>query len=161
MPTKPGSKLRTPLRSRRPLIARIFDKVLLDDGCWNAKVRHDADGYALLRNYDGSDRLHRGMWEMLRGPIPEGLTIDHLCKNRGCVNPSHMEVVTFAENTRRGEKGDKGRAQREKTHCPQGHPLEPPNLVESAPYRKCKECHRRRTLAQYYKAKARRAAVRG
>lgn len=63
---------------------------------------------------------HRKSYEILVGPIPGGLTIDHLCRNRACINPAHMEPVTNAENTRR--------AAALRTHCIKGHPLEGDNV---------------------------------
>lgn len=96
---------------------------------------------------------HRVVWEAARGPIPEGLTIDHLCVRPLCQNHQHMEVVTRAENARR----QKLRA----THCSRGHPLTPDNIVQRKAFpthRDCKTCHRERQ--RRYKAEGRRRAGR-
>jgi hypothetical protein len=82
------------------------------------------------------------------GPIPDGLTIDHLCRTPACVNPEHMEPVTMAENIRRGTQAD---FQRRKTTCPQGHPYSHSIVSGSYVGRRCRECHRdaqRRYLAR-------------
>lgn len=71
-------------------------KVQKTSGCWNWQAAKN-QGYGTFRG----QRAHRWAYEKLVGPIPEGLTIDHLCRNRGCVNPSHMEPVTASENARR------------------------------------------------------------
>ena len=64
--------------------------------------------------HGGKTRLaHRHVWERLKGSIPEGLTIDHLCSNKACVNIEHLEMVTLAENIRRRH--------RKRTHCVRGH----------------------------------------
>jgi hypothetical protein len=107
--------------------------------CWVWQLRVDRDGYGRT---DG--RLaHRVSYETHRGPIPEGLTIDHLCRIRACVNPGHLEAVTMAENVRRGESFAALNAR--KTHCPQGHPLSGPNLmVERNGARRCRACRAER-----------------
>lgn len=73
-----------------------------DSGCWEwHKIA--ADGYGRLYR-DGKTRLaHRESYELHRGPIPTGLHIDHLCRNKGCVNPDHLEAVTLVENVMRGD----------------------------------------------------------
>jgi hypothetical protein len=93
----------------RPLEERVFEKIDVGD-CWNWTASTDGKGYgqvALGRN-GGKQRLgraHRVVYELLVGPIPEGLTLDHLCKNIICVNPDHLEPVTMGENVRRAEPG--------------------------------------------------------
>ena len=89
------------------------------------------------RFYDGQGAVpaHRWAWESVNGPIPEGLTIDHLCRVKLCVNPDHLEPVPSSENTRR--------ATRLITHCPYGHPYSKENTyIYPQGWRKCRECHR-------------------
>lgn len=90
-------------------------------------------------------RAHRYAFEVSRGPIPPGLQLDHLCRNRACVNPDHLDPVNNRENTLRG-LGPILAAQRQlvKTHCPQGHPYDEANTYHCKKKlnRMCKACHR-------------------
>ena len=87
---------------------------------------------------------HRYAYEELVGPIPEGLQLDHLCRNRSCVNPDHLEPVTCRENLRRGETLNA--ANLAKTHCPAGHPYAGENLsITAKGFRECIECGRTRS----------------
>ena len=91
-------------------------------------------------------RAHCWAYEHLIGPIPEGLESDHLCRNPGCVRLTHIELVTHAENVRRGNGGVAARArQMAKTHCPQGHPYNATNTRRDRyAKRHCRECGRLR-----------------
>ena len=89
-------------------------------------------------------RVHRVAYELWRGPIPEGFTIDHLCRNPGCANPRHLEPVTNKKNILRGN-GWAARNAR-KTHCPQGHEYTIGNLyVTPKGDRRCRECAREKS----------------
>jgi hypothetical protein len=70
-------------------------------GCWQMTGCHDRDGYAQFHRDKKNSKAHRISYEWYKGKIPDGLTIDHLCKNKGCVNPDHLEAVTIQENGRR------------------------------------------------------------
>ena len=86
--------------------------------------------------------VHRLVWEEVRGPIPEGMSILHRCDNPPCINIDHLFIGTQGDNMR--DMTAKGHnAQKERTHCPKGHPLEAPNLVTSpsVKQRKCLKCH--------------------
>ncbi len=84
---------------------------------------------------------HRAAYELYVGPIPEGLTIDHLCRNTLCVNPAHLEAVTMRENILRGT-GPSAQAAR-KTHCLRGHPFDDGNtLFRATGKRVCRACQR-------------------
>lgn len=88
---------------------------------------------------------HRWSYEYHVGPIPDGLVIDHLCRNTSCVNPDHLEPVTHAENVKRGTSIDHLVAKaRSKTECPQGHPYDDENTYvhPKAGFRGCKTCRR-------------------
>ena len=71
--------------------------------CWMWKLSRNRDGYGVAWGGRGKTLAHRVEYERHVGPIPQGLTLDHLCRERGCVNPEHLEPVTLIENQRRGD----------------------------------------------------------
>ena len=112
-------------------------------GCWLWIKSRTSEGYGQLSVGGVGRHVHRLMWTHLRGPIPEGLVIDHLCRVRHCVNPDHMEVVTRGENVLRGVGPSAANAQ--KTHCPRGHAY---NAVDPRGGRACAACRRSQRRGQ-------------
>lgn len=127
---------------RRPAADRFWAKVVKTDGCWNWTGATQKPGYGRFVIERGRLSLaHRWAYEAMVGPIPEGMTIDHLCWNKVCVNPDHLEVVTREENARRGNPHT------QKTHCKWGHELTPDNVYHprrNPEARDCRTCRRRR-----------------
>lgn len=122
---------------------RLDEKWLLNptNGCWEwqGTTRY---GYGLIwaAHVGGARLAHRMSYELYVKPIPDGLHIDHLCRNRCCINPAHLEPVTQAENNRR-QPISAGTINRDKTHCPQGHPYDQTNTYWlSGNRRDCREC---------------------
>ena len=102
-------------------------KVDQTNGCWIwPGARQAGSGYALADIDGKTSLLHRAVYKALVGPIPEGLTIDHLCRVTSCVNPAHMEPVTLRENILRSDRVTAVNAR--KTHCPHGHEYAGVNL---------------------------------
>lgn len=137
-----------PYITPRPSVdERFFSKVHMTDGCWLWTAQLNEGGYGHFW-LSGRNRLaHRVAYEQIVGPIPEGLTLDHLCRNPACVRPEHLEPVTGAENSRRGYGF--GGINARKTHCWRGHELAGANLyVAKSGYRHCRECQRIRAAAR-------------
>jgi hypothetical protein len=88
--------------------ARFWSYVEKTEDCWLWVGAIGSSGYGRLKVAGRDVGAHRFAFELLVGPIPEGLTIDHLCRNRPCVKPDHLEPVTLAENTRRANKAQVG-----------------------------------------------------
>lgn len=84
----------------RPEVERFWEKVDRQEvGCWLWTAYRNRDGYGRFRPYRRDQVMaHRYAYELMVGPIPDGLQLDHLCRNPGCVNPSHLEAVTEREN---------------------------------------------------------------
>jgi hypothetical protein len=129
-----------------------------ENGCWIWEGAKNNDGYGYY--YLGKDclgeykivRAHRWSYEHHKGPIPQGLHIDHLCRNRSCVNPDHLEVVTGKENVLRGVGPTAMNAQ--KIHCANGHPFDEENTrIDKNNIRRCKTCEREKALRYYYRQK--------
>lgn len=90
------------VRRSKPSIERFIPKVQKTDNCWLWIGAQDGHGYGVFRYNGTSHKAYRVSYELFNGPIPEKLQLDHLCRNRICVNPDHLEIVTQKENIRRG-----------------------------------------------------------
>lgn len=115
-------------------------KINPENGCWEWQAAL-AHGYGIFYR-SGSrqkDNAHRVSYVFYKGQIPNGLHLDHLCRNRRCVNPDHLEPVTQAENNKRA--GDIGAIGRSKTICPKGHPYDSENIyLRRDGRRECRIC---------------------
>lgn len=112
---------------RRATVAERLDRRKRIDqftGCWEWTGHISPNGYGRI-GVDGKSRYtHRVSWELANGTkVPDGLVLDHVCENRRCFNPEHLEPVTSVENVNRAPNAPVNR-----THCPQGHRYAGPNL---------------------------------
>jgi hypothetical protein len=125
-------------------------KFKVGSGCWEWLGGKDGKGYGISTNKGRTARAHRHLYGLLFGPVPKHLVLDHLCRNRICVNPTHLEVVTHKQNILRGLGVTAANAR--KTHCIHGHPLSGDNLYIRTrlgkPWRQCRACRPR-----YWKAR--------
>ncbi len=130
-------------------------------GCVDWTGSMTEKGYGIVE-WDGRTwRAHRVAYVLENGPIPEGMQLDHLCRNRRCINPTHLEVVTSRENTLRGMGPSAQNAM--KTHCNRGHILDGDNLYlwnrkGREPTRHCRTC-KSLTKARAYNLRRQRAGL--
>jgi hypothetical protein len=103
-------------------------------GCWLWTGSLNSNGYGKFKRAGRMTYAHRASFEAAKGPIPRGLTIDHLCRNRRCCNPDHLEAVTHQENVRRAPRV-------RKTHCLRGHLKSGDNLyIDPTGRWRCRAC---------------------
>jgi hypothetical protein len=121
-------------------VSRFWKNVEKTDSCWNW-TGDKVFGYGRMNIKRKTVRAHRFGYELLVGPIPDGLVIDHLCRNRACVNPAHLEPVTNRVNVLRGVGFPAVNAV--KTHCRYGHEFTANNtVIRSNGDRRCRICRR-------------------
>lgn len=146
------------MRSVPESIARRIQSrcVISDDGCWEWRGWTTGNGYGRIKwtDEDGVKVVmttHTATYLALMGTIPRAMQLDHLCRNRGCCNPAHLEPVTPSENTRRSSITQSA-LNTLKTRCPQGHLYSALNTrFERSGKRHCRTCdrhHRRATDAR-------------
>jgi hypothetical protein len=135
-------------KALRPTADRFWEKVDQSGDCWIWKAYVTRCGYGRFRVNGQTILAHRQAWILTRGPIPPDLTIDHLCRVTRCVNPDHMELVSGAENSRRGVLARLPLPRREQ--CANGHPLVTPNLrVLKTGATRCRVCEHRKAAARH------------
>ena len=118
------------------------------DDCWIWTGSFNRKNYGAIKIGGKGHRAHRVAYELVNGPIPPGMVIDHLCRNHACVRPDHLEVVTYQQNALRGETIPARWAAR--TECPKGHPFDESNTGyrKGTRARVCWACARERGRVQ-------------
>lgn len=127
-------------------LSKLERKINKTDTCWLWTASLDTHGYGHV-SYGGKLRLaHRLLYELLKGPIPDGCVLDHICRTRHCVNPDHLRPMSAAQNNSR-ELAVSFWSQ--KTHCPKGHEYTPENTyIEVYGARRCRQCQRDKSARQ-------------
>ncbi len=131
---------------------------MTESACWTWPGVLHSTGYGAISSRPDSDGkrhkllAHRVLFEMARGPIPEGMQLDHLCRNRACVNPAHLEPVSIRENVLRGDTI--AAANIAKDACPQGHAYTEANTYRHRNTRSCRICRRAAVRRSAAKKKA-------
>lgn len=129
---------------------RLWARIEPDGVCWRWTGTLTRTGYGQINWRGKTRRVHQVVWELLIGPLPEGLEPDHLCRVRECANPDCIEWVTPEENKRRSHYA-RGTANFNgaKTHCPQGHEYGPENTRRDKKNRRyCLTCLRNKAAAR-------------
>lgn len=128
----------------KSLATRLAEKYVVnaDTGCWqwtaSTSNKRDKWVYGLISVRGALQMAHRVMYELARGPVPDGLELDHVCRNTRCINPDHLEAVTHKENIARSAN-----FQASKTECVNGHALSGENLyVKPNGCRECRTCRK-------------------
>jgi hypothetical protein len=130
-------------RATYALLTRLSEKIeVRADGCWEWIGAQFRGGYGSVRIDGRTHGAHRVVYALVHGDLSPDEQIDHLCRNRACVNPAHMEVVTSKENTMRGESFSAKNAR--KTRCPRGHAYDETNTYRYRGSRYCRACYRDR-----------------
>ena len=134
------STIQTTVLEISPLLLKKFwSRIKVVNNCWEWQGGIKMDGYGSFYWNKKQYPSHRIAYQILRGNVPEGLELGHLCRNRKCCNPEHLEPVTHHQNLMRGNTIIAINSR--KTHCPQGHPYNGDNLIIKHGSRVCRICH--------------------
>lgn len=121
--------------------------VVQENGCWEWVGYKDRWGYGRFNTRETRGKttmfpVHRFLWEQEHGPVPDGLELDHLCRNTSCVRADHLEAVTHRENMCRVDWSERSAQSQARTHCRRGHELSGENLYFDEGRWKCRTCNR-------------------
>ena len=144
------------------LTEKVMSRIDKNDpnGCWIWIGYINEGGYGRVTAWGKPRLAHRLVYQIEIGTIPEGLVLDHLCRNRKCVNPKHLEPVTSGENTRRGNHKNCGIRKREQTHCIRGHEFNKENTYLRPDGRRlCRSCARMYDKERYPRRKLTRRMI--
>ncbi len=155
---------RRPANTIQSILSRAVPQ---ENGCWEWQGAKTSAGYGNVKYQGKAQCVHVVVFEAIKGPVPEGLEIDHLCHTKACTvpqreclhrlccNPAHLEPVPHRVNVLRGTAGEKiARISRNKTHCPKGHPYDEANTGRTHQgHRFCLECKRSQGRGYYHKRK--------
>lgn len=128
----------------------FWEKVIKTKTCWLWVGNKNSRGYGqLCRKIGTTEFAHRVSYELIKGEIPKGMVLDHLCRVHNCVNPDHLEPVTNRENIMRGIGVAAENAK--KTHCPKGHQYSNKNYksINRKNKRRCIKCESAKKVANY------------
>ena len=152
-----GEELRPVRYIGQPVADRFWPKVDRrgPEECWRWLAASDSHGYGQMTVNYKRKKAHRLAYELLAGPIPKGMHLDHLCRHPWCVNPAHLEPVTPAENVRRGAAGLKVLLRSAlQTHCKHGHEFTAENTrLDKRGVRICRACQKRWQKEAYQRRK--------
>jgi hypothetical protein len=146
IPQSKNQRVSSPYTQGQAIEYRLWSRVIDNEttGCWRWTGSTDPNGYGAIYWQGRTWKVHRVAWTLCRGAIPDGLTVDHLCRNPSCVNPAHFELVPLSVNQARQINNSS-----KKTHCPQGHPYDTENTQFSAQGKRlCLTCRRAQSKAR-------------
>lgn len=128
------------MSTSKSILERLLEKCKVEPtGCWRWTAYKNKRGYGQISADGKKCEAYRVSFEMLVGPVPSGLDLDHLCRNRACINPAHLEPVTRRVNVLRGFNACADHARQ--THCIHGHEFTPGNTYTAGgTRRKCRIC---------------------
>ncbi len=133
---------------------RFFAKTIKSPKCWSWIGAKGSNGYGQMQFGERKQQAHRIAYQLFVGNIASGLTVDHICRKKDCVNPGHLRLMTMLENVMDGCVNAK------KDHCPKGHPYNKSNTFRYRTFRYCRACKRVKDRKRWAKIKDKRNAER-